>query len=103
MYQNIEYSWQFSNYCPFYLYLLMKLQFWSLTQTARGKASGNRKYGSSKSGRNAICGSSGLSIIGFMQVIEKSMGGLFALKDKYISGCKILANKQNWIIIILRL
>jgi hypothetical protein len=36
-----------------------------------------------------------VSIIGFVQVIEKMMGGLFAHKDKYISGCKILANKQN--------
>jgi hypothetical protein len=32
---------------------------------------------------NAICGSSGLSIIGFMQVIEKLMGGLFASKINY--------------------
>jgi hypothetical protein len=51
---------------------------------------------------NAICGSSGLIIIGFMQVIEKLMGGLFALKGKYISGCKISDNKQYSIIILLR-
>jgi len=37
-----------------------------------------------------------------MQVNEKLMGGLFALQDKFISGCKILASKQNWVIIILR-
>jgi hypothetical protein len=37
-----------------------------------------------------------------MQVNEKLMGGLFALQDKFISGCKILASKKNWVIIILR-
>jgi hypothetical protein len=51
---------------------------------------------------NAICGISRLSIIGFVYVIEKLIGGLFALKDKYVSGCKISANKRNWITIISR-
>jgi hypothetical protein len=37
-----------------------------------------------------------------MQVIEKLMGGLFALKAKYISGCKISDYKQYSIIILLR-
>jgi hypothetical protein len=51
MYQNIQYPWQLSSYCPFYLYLLTKLQFLGLNQTARGKASLNRIQRSSKNGR----------------------------------------------------
>jgi len=75
MYQYIEYSWQLSDYCPFYLCLLTKLQFWGLTQTACDKAWGESKSTvSRKMEGNAICGSSGLSMIGLMQVIEKING-----------------------------